>query len=129
MTTSNDINQTVKQYILQVAQDQGMEIGSIEDDHSVVEDLGFASLDVATLTALLENAFDVDPFAENMAVITEIRTVADICEVYKKCLSEEQQEPADNSPADSSPSEGSLNRGQMRRAALKRRQTIKEQNK
>ena len=36
-----------------------MEFPPLEDHHAVVDDLGFASLDVATLTSLLEERFGV----------------------------------------------------------------------
>lgn len=115
--TDNDIKATIQRCILQVANDQGLPVATIEDHHSVVEDLGFASLDVATLTALLENAFGFDPFAENIAVITEIRTVADMCAVYQKGLSGNGQDSADIAVT----TDGDTQRGQRRREAMNRR--------
>ncbi|UUA73394.1 phosphopantetheine-binding protein [Cellvibrio sp. QJXJ] len=86
MMNHNDIHSTVITLIERVAQEQALSIHSVETHHAITDDLGFTSLDVATLAALLELEFDVDPFANNMAVITEIRTVQDIIGLYTKCL-------------------------------------------
>ena len=82
------ICQTVKDNIMQISEEQGLGISEVQDHQSLVEGLGFASLDVATLVALLETAFEVDPFRMNIAVITEIRTVEDIAKAYEKALTQ-----------------------------------------
>lgn len=84
-----EICQIVKDNIMQISEEQGLEISEVQDNQSLVEELGFASLDVATLVALLESAFEVDPFRMNIAVITEIRTVEDIAKAYEKGLMQE----------------------------------------
>ena len=81
-----EINQKVKDIIMQISKEQGLGINEIEDHQSLVEELGLASLDVATLIAHLETTFGVDPFKMNIAVITELRTVEDIAKVYEKAL-------------------------------------------
>ena len=80
------INQTVKDLIMQINEEEGLGISEVQDHQSLVEDLGLASLDVARLVAQLEATFDVDPFRMNIAVITEIRTVEDLAKVYEKGL-------------------------------------------
>ncbi len=81
-----EISKKVKAHIMEIAEDKNLDITYIADDDSIVEDIGLASLDVATLISLLERTFHVDPFALNLAVITEIQTVSDICNIYAKCL-------------------------------------------
>jgi acyl carrier protein len=81
-----DICQTVKSKIMQVGEEEGLEIREVQDHQSLVENLGFSSLDVATLVALLEATLDVDPFRMNLAVITELRTVEDIAKAYENAL-------------------------------------------
>lgn len=81
-----EICQIVKDNIMQISEEEGLEIGEVQDHQSLVEELGFASLDVATLVALLETALEVDPFKMNVSVITELRTVEDIAKAYEKAL-------------------------------------------
>jgi acyl carrier protein len=84
--TRDDIEKKVKECIERVAREQALELAPLEGRHRIVDDLGFSSLDVATLTAFLESIFHVDPFATNMAVITEIVTMKDVCDVYDRCI-------------------------------------------
>ena len=81
-----EIEKSVHACILQVAKDQDIQIGELAPSKRVVDDLGFSSLDVATLTALLEASFKVDPFGTGVATITEIRTVQDVCDLYNRCV-------------------------------------------
>lgn len=81
-----DIKVTVKNIIRQIANEQSIPIQDIADEHAIVDDLGFCSLDIATLVALLETEFDVDPFINGLTAVTEIRTVNDICEIYTRFL-------------------------------------------
>jgi len=101
---------TVKALILQVAKDQSIPIDKVENHHSIVEDLNFSSLDVATLASLLETTFEVDPFSRNMAVITEIRTVNDICKLYERCLTD-----TSSSTKEKCSLQEDFNRGELRR--------------
>jgi acyl carrier protein len=55
----------------------------IEDSSELVNDLGFTSLDVAELVAVLEMELDRDPFSKGVSLLS-VRTVADFCEVYDK---------------------------------------------
>jgi acyl carrier protein len=81
----SEVDRIVREVITQVANEQDVEIPPLEEHLAVVDDLGFSSLDVATLTSLLEDRFGVDPFRENLAVITEVRTVADVIDLYERC--------------------------------------------
>jgi acyl carrier protein len=80
------VNKKVKEIIYQVAEEQGIVLDGIEDEQAIVDDLGFASLDVATLAALFEEAFQVDPFSTGIASVTTIRTVRDVTTVYEKAI-------------------------------------------
>jgi acyl carrier protein len=57
----------------------------IRDDAKLIEDLGFRSLTMARILAILEGRLNVDPFAQHVAV-TSIRTVDDLCAAYEQCL-------------------------------------------
>ena len=91
-----------------IADEQGIECGSIEDQRAIVDDLGFSSLDVAVLVSHLEKTFGVDPFATNNSAATEIRTVEDVCMLYERTLSD-----ADTGV---SPEDGEVLRARSRRA-------------
>lgn len=84
--TMSQIETSVNECILQVAREQELQISELNSQKSVVNDLGFTSLDVATLTALLENTFKVDPFGLGLASITEIRTLQDMYNLYHRCI-------------------------------------------
>lgn len=86
MLTYQEINSKIKEIIKTVAEEQDIEIGPIEDHHAIVDDLGFSSLDVATLAAYFEDAFQVDPFKMGVASVTTIRTVKEVSKAYEKAL-------------------------------------------
>lgn len=54
---------------------------SLKDELKIVDDLGFASLDVAQLVATLELELGVDPFSAGVAIV-DVVTIGDLCEVY-----------------------------------------------
>jgi acyl carrier protein len=56
---------------------------AIEDSSEIVKDLGFRSLDVAELVAVLEMELDVDPFSDGVSLM-DVRTYGDFCAVYEK---------------------------------------------
>ncbi len=72
--------------ILQLAKEQNKPIKPVQDDDSLVDTLGFTSLEVATLVSLLETKLEVDPFTSGIAAITDIRTVENLCTAYEKAL-------------------------------------------
>lgn len=57
--------------------------GVITDTSEIVKDLGFTSLDVAELIAVLEMELDVDPFSNGVSLM-DVRTYGDFCAVYEK---------------------------------------------
>ena len=50
-------------------------------ESNLVSDLGFESLDLAEIVALLELHFGFDPFTDQIA-ITDVHTVQDLCDAY-----------------------------------------------
>jgi acyl carrier protein len=79
-----NVQNSINQVIEQIASEQLLQIPPLTDKLSLVDDLGFASLDIATLIAMLEDIFKFDPFAEGQIAITDIRTVGDLYKVYRK---------------------------------------------
>jgi len=82
MSTFDEVNKKVHEYIQQIAEDEGLELNSISDESSLRDDLGLSSISLATLGAHLEMEFNVDPFSSNLALASQINTVKDISEVY-----------------------------------------------
>jgi acyl carrier protein len=105
------VNKTIKKLIMQIADEQSIEIVSLSDRDHFVEDLGFSSLDIATLVALLEVEFKIDPFSTNKTVITEISRIEELVDIYYKCLSGKESVSSSNSPCTKN------SRGQARREA------------
>ena len=81
-----NVKQTVEDVIIQIAKEQSRPITAVEGSQSIIEDLGFNSLDLATLISLLEVNLNVDPFVSGKVSIADIRTVDELCKEYEKCL-------------------------------------------
>lgn len=62
------------------------------DEETRLADLGISSLDLAEVVSTLESVFDVDPFAEAVA-ITSITDVRSLCDAYLGCLSPGPKRP------------------------------------
>lgn len=74
--------ETIREAIREIMANNGRE-GGIEEASEIVKDLGFTSLDVAELVAVLEMELDVDPFSNGVSLM-EVRTYGDFCAVYEK---------------------------------------------
>lgn len=82
----HEVNSKIKEIIVQVADEQDISIETVEDHHAIVDDLGFSSLDVATLAAYFEEEFECDPFTMGIASVTDVRTVKDVSRAYEKAI-------------------------------------------
>lgn len=83
---SNDSKETVLRTLRAVAEQRGIALPPLREDAEIVDELGFTSLAVAALIANLEEELGVDPFQDEDVMITDIRTVADLCRVYENAL-------------------------------------------
>ncbi|SDX41125.1 acyl carrier protein [Lysobacter enzymogenes] len=83
---SNDSKETVLRTLRTVAEQRGIALPALREDAEIVDELGFTSLAVAALIANLEEELGVDPFQDEDVMITDIRTVADLCRVYENAL-------------------------------------------
>ena len=83
--TQTKVREIIKGAIQEIM-DNNSRKGAIEDSSQIVKDLGFTSLDVAELVAVLEMELEVDPFSNGVSLM-EVRTCGDFCSVYEKaCL-------------------------------------------
>lgn len=79
-----EIETTVHRTIADVLERAGRPATRFDNDVPLVE-TGLTSLDLAALVALLQREWDIDPFLE-AAAITEMRTVGDLCRIYRDFL-------------------------------------------
>jgi acyl carrier protein len=105
----DNIEQIIHETVLQIAQQKSTEITEVNSEQKLNADLGFSSLDLAQLVAILEMKLNADPFAK-LVSITSVRTVGDLCDAYDKYFNQSDAE-ADNQPS----FQQSQARAQMRR--------------
>jgi len=75
------LQQTIKDAVAVIARVRNPDLGEVELDQELLEQLGFDSLDLAQLVAVLEVRLGVDPFATH-TTIAAMRTVRDLCRAY-----------------------------------------------
>jgi acyl carrier protein len=78
------VDETVVRVVLDIARTHRPELDRVQPEQALVDELGFDSLDIAQLVAVLEDELSVDPFATT--AISRVRTVGDLCEVYRRAL-------------------------------------------
>lgn len=83
---SSEIKKSIESVIKEIAAAQKITLPMLKDKLEIVDDLGFTSLYVAALIANLEEELGVDPFEDEDVMITDIRTIKDLCQVYTDCL-------------------------------------------
>lgn len=86
---NNGSRDVVENVIRTVAEQRNLALPPLQDGTELVDELGFSSLIIATLIANLEEVLGVDPFQDENVMITDIRTIADLCGVYDACLARE----------------------------------------
>lgn len=108
-----DLEETVRAAVLALARRRNPAIAEVQPAHRLTGELGLKSLDLAELVAGLEMELAIDPFAELVA-ITSVRTVADLCDAYRRGL-------AGEAPAPSAAVAAGAGRAEARRQAALRR--------
>lgn len=88
-----DIKEKVNSVLLDIQTRNGYKPIALEDEFGIVRDLGFSSLDVAELIALLEMELGVDPFAEGVSIM-DVHTIGKLQEVYAASFQQNQMEVA-----------------------------------
>lgn len=85
------IQAVIEDVIRQIQEQKSFVAPAITQESRLIADLGFSSLDIAQLIAYLEMELEVDPFTQG-ALLSEIRTVGSLCEIYQSCLAKAQEE-------------------------------------
>lgn len=76
--------QIIYDTLRRVAEEEGVQLGTINDSSALIDNLGFRSLHIARILAILEMQFSYDPFASGDVPITSLRTVGDLCAAYER---------------------------------------------
>ncbi len=103
----------VHEVLQELLAEEKSETVDLNNDDRLVEDLGFSSLNMARIIAILEDRFTADPFSKAVA-ITSIRTVGDLADAYRQTIESE----AGAEPVKVTPLTQSQQRAAARRAAL-----------
>ena len=103
----------VHEVLRDLMEEEKSEKADLNNDDRLVEDLGFSSLNMARIIAILEDQFGADPFSKAVA-ITSIRTVGDLADAYRQTLETETAKE----PVKVTPLTQSQQRAAARRAAM-----------
>lgn len=91
---SADIKHRIEKVIRRVAEERNLQLPQLADSTEIVDELGFSSLQVATLIANLEEEFGVDPFQDEDVMIADVRTLKDLGDIYAKALATREMQVA-----------------------------------
>ncbi len=75
--------EVLKKSIQAIQEQQGYPKHEVLPDFHLVHDLGFASLDIAQLLAMMEGELGVDPFAQG-ATLDQVATVREMAGLYSR---------------------------------------------
>lgn len=78
----SQVRATIIEALKEIQEQQGYRVVEPKNEHKVVKELGFSSLDVAQLIAVLEMDLGVDPFAQGVSIM-DVVTVEDLIRVYQ----------------------------------------------
>jgi acyl carrier protein len=81
-----DIRKAVDKAIAEVAEEWDLVLPPLRADSELVDELGFSSMTVVSLTMYLEEALGTDPFSDRTIMLTDMRTVQDLVNVYTRAL-------------------------------------------
>jgi acyl carrier protein len=81
-----EVKEVIEKVIKRIAEERNLSLPGLKDGTEIVDELGFSSRMFAGLVANLEEEFGVDPFQDEDVMITNIRTIKDLCDVYTSCL-------------------------------------------
>lgn len=80
----SDTRRIIHDTLRKVADDEGIELPPLREDAGLIDDLGFRSLHIARILAILEIELERDPFASGEVPITDLRTLGDLCAAYER---------------------------------------------
>ena len=84
------VEHIVCEVITKVAGEKKLDLEKVIMTQKLVGEIGFKSIDLARIIAILESKLNVDPFSR-LIPITRIQTVGDLCQAYQLCFSEDKE--------------------------------------
>jgi hypothetical protein len=81
------VEQVVHEVIEKVAREKKLGLDRVHSGQRLVSDIGFKSIDLARIIAILEIRLNADPFSK-LVPITSIQTAGDLVQAYQLCFSE-----------------------------------------
>ncbi|GAA1602434.1 acyl carrier protein [Actinoplanes couchii] len=85
--------ETVMTALLEIVNEVAGPVDHLDEDQSLVDQLGLESLHLARLVAVLEMELDTDPFTAEVP-ITSVRTVGDLLRAYDPVVRAPLGDPA-----------------------------------
>lgn len=79
----SEVKGTILSVIREIQERNNYPLKEISDDTMIVKNLGFTSLDVAELVAVLEMELGVDPFSQGVSIMN-IHTAGELFSVYSR---------------------------------------------
>jgi acyl carrier protein len=110
----SQVRETVYDVLQTCAEEESLDIGDLTGNEKLVDELGFRSLSLARILAVLEGMLGADPFSELVAV-TSVRTVDDLVGAFEKAISTETHRVDEGSV------DPQVEQGRQRAAARRRR--------
>jgi acyl carrier protein len=89
-----DVQGAIEKAIRDVADEWELDLPPLRRDSELVDELGFSSMTVVSLTMNLEEELGIDPFADRTVMLTDMRTIGDLCDVYGRALAAARPAPA-----------------------------------
>jgi len=83
------VREVVNNTIKEIQDQNGFDKIELKEEMKIVNDLGFASLDVAQMIATFEMELGVDPFQEGVSLM-DVVTIGDIYNVYQEYVDKKQ---------------------------------------
>ena len=81
----SEVKNTIVSVLREIQERNSYPKKEISDDTLVVKNLGFNSLDVAELVAVLEMELGVDPFSQGVSIMN-VHSVSELIKVYSEAL-------------------------------------------
>ncbi len=81
----DEVKEIINKVIKEIQEQQFYRTMELNEKIRIVKDLGFKSLDVAELIAILEMELGVDPFSEDISIM-EVRTIGDLYTAYQSSV-------------------------------------------
>ncbi len=83
MGTMTKIDELIASVVHSIQEQHGLAPGELTPQTSLIQDLGFSSLDIAQMVAMMESQTGIDPFAAG-ATLDQISTVESLTKLYSK---------------------------------------------